>query len=479
MLQNYRGAPRGQIIRLQQRAAQVAFALGLNYSAQQIVNLVYRYGPRVVEHLRYQARHPGSTSSLEQRVGPEPMEIATPAQMAQRRKSVGPVGPSKRMNFGNPAPAGVQQLTYHKRKYGRKKKVNIISRLAKSLKETEIDMICRWQSITSPQPTAQTMLSRYLSNYKDVSGVLYTSAYCFNYTALGRTPNQDWKNIPMYRLTKNTAADKSVQSWNWIVEEGTKNNADGLTAATEWQLEHYEFLGFNTDSVNYRHDWTDFKIMFQGTTKYPVRFHVYRVKFLLDALAPLRHYLDASNVDTAFDEAEADSDNFNEADYFWERFMEPKIVHPFAGTKKTGLMARKHLKIISHEVMNLGSEVTISSDVQPLQHIHSMFIRNGKYYKNESAKQVEADLMPVNVVGPPATVTVGIKGDGRVGYSNTNEALALTPYVLDRSQDEYVLIVAENYQQTGNFYDPVKTQDATNTPSFDIRVRSKYTMFQK
>lgn len=475
MLQNYRGAPRGQIIRLQARATQLAIALGLNYSTQQIVNLVYRYGPRVVEHLRNQARNPGSTSSLERGFGPEPMDIATPAQMGPRRKFVGPVGPSKRMNFGNPAPAGIQQLTYHKRKYGRKKKVNIISRLAKSLKETEIDMICRWQSITSPQPTAQSMLSRYLSNYKDAAGVLFTSAYCFNYSALGRIPNQNWKNIPMYRLTKNTTVDKAVQSWDWIVEAGAKNNADGTTPAFEWQLEHYEG-GFDPDGVNYRHDWSDVKIMFQGTTKYPVRFHVYRVRFLLDALAPRRHYLNAAGVDTTFDSAEPDSENFNEADYFWERFMEPKIVHPFAGTKKTGLMARKHLKIISHEVMNLGSEVTISSDVQPLQHIHSMFIRNGKYYKNQSAVQVEADLMPITV-GP--VTKVGIKGDGHVGYSNTNEVSTVTPYVVDRSQDEYVMIVAENYQQTGDFYEPVIEQDATNSPSFDIRVRSKYTVFQK
>lgn len=52
MIRNYGGAPRGQIVRLQARAAQLAGVLGLQYTAQQISNLVYEYGPRVIQHLR-------------------------------------------------------------------------------------------------------------------------------------------------------------------------------------------------------------------------------------------------------------------------------------------------------------------------------------------------------------------------------------------------------------------------------------------
>lgn len=414
---------------------------------------------------------------LQQRIGSvdNVMDIDTPANMA-RRRFAGPSGPPfKRLHLGNAAPAGVQQKTYHKRYYKGVKPRSINNRVVRQLKASQCDQICRWQSLISPQPTAASLLSLKLSNYKAASGIFVTSCYAFNLSSLGRQPNQNWKVVPLYRLQKDLNVTGAVQAWSWAVWNGIKNAADGTTTTYPWQLEHYEG-GFDSVSSEYRHDWSDVKIMLQGTTKYPVRYHIYRVQFMADGLGPDRYYYDAADNLTQFDDSISDSTDFNENDYFWERFMEPKVVHPFANTKKTGLTGRRHFKVITHEVINLGSEVTISNDVQPLQHIHSMFVKSGKYFTNTNAVQTERDLMPE---GAAPNDKCGIKGDGKVGFSNTNDVTANAPFGVDRSKDEWLMIVAENYTQVGDGYEPAVSESVDTTPSFDIRVRQKCTVFKK
>lgn len=417
----------------------------------------------------------GIQARIQQRIGMSDnrMQIDTPMNQAQRRRFVGP--PVPKMKLGNAAPAGVQQLTYHKRKYGKARREPLIKRMKRQLDKAQVDMIARFQSLTSPQPTAQTLLTRYMSNFvADATKYLYTSCYCFNLSSLALQPYNGVALQPLYRLYKKTLVDDDSQAWFWQPEPGKLNDADGTADSPSWQQEHYEGNVAAIDTT-YRHDWVDVKLMLQGTVKYPVRFHIYRVNFLMDGLGPNRVYTDPDNSAVTFDDALNEASDFNEVDYFWERFMMPKIVHPFAGTKKTGLTSRRHLNVISHEVVNIGSEVTISSDLQPLQHIHSMFIRSGKMYKQESAVGAEKSLMPVLV--PPNT-KVGMAGDGKPGFSDVNGASTLSYYGVDRSKDEWLMIVAENYQRTTDS-EPAVAQDATNTPSFDIRVRNKFTMFIK
>lgn len=386
-------------------------------------------------------------------------------------------GDTNMYEAGNSAPAGVQQTTYHKRRYRGVKRKPLLKRIYENLRELENDSICRWQSITTPQPTTLGLLSQNMANYLNAAKNLYTSCYCFNLSALGRQNNQGWKLYPWYRLVKDTNANYDAQAWTWEAQSGANCHADGSSDDFAWQQEHYE-SSFGLSAPKFRHDWSDVKIMLQGTIKYPTRFHIYRVRFMLDGLGPRREYRNASEVLKVFDSALDDAHDIAEVDYFWERFMGPKIVHPFFNTKKTGLQQRQHLKVISHEVVNLGADVTIANDVQPLQHIHSMFIKSGKMYDTTSAIQVERDLMPVADPGPPAVTTCGIKGDGNVGYSDVNNVSTHSAYVTDRSKDEWLMIVAENYQQSGDGYEPAKGIDANNTPSLDIRVRSKWTEFK-
>lgn len=397
------------------------------------------------------------------------MDIATPAiQANKRRKFVGEIT-KMNMDYGNPAPAGYRPVTYHKR-YGKGyRRKGLMATLKQQVKDNQMDLICRWQSVLTPQPRAASLLSRPFGQRTDGT-ILYMPCYAFNLSDIGYNVAQTFQGTPMYRLEKDTTAGGTAQGWDWTDITGTKNNADGVTDSKHWQLEHQEGSLGLTD--RYRHDWSHIRILFQGMTKYPCRFHVYRVRFF-NKCGPQRvgyNYSGGGGVVTI--DQPPDSTQYNENDYFWERFMFPKVVHPFANTKKTGLTDRKHLKVLSHEVINVGSEVTISSDVQPLQHIHNMFVRNGKVYSLMEAKDVEAKFMP------QAGAQAGIRGDGKAGFSNVQENQAIQSAPVDESAPEWLLIVAEAYQVTGTGM-PEVSQDVTNTPSFDISVRSKFTVYNK
>lgn len=473
MLRNYGGAPRGQIVRLQGRAAQVAAALGLQYTGREISNLVYKYGPRVIEHLRSQARNPGTRSSIQRRFGPG--NIQTPDMIApRRRKYVGPAsGGGKRLHFGNGAVAGYQQLSYAKRVYGKKKKTSVIKNLVRQARESQVNYIGRWQSLTSPMPTSASLLAVKSGVYRTEGGIIYSPLYAFNLSSPAQMNNSAGNPVytcPMYRLFKNSTVTASSKAWSWVVTEGVRNHKDGVTNQARWNMEHYE--GNIVRSENYSHDWSHIRLMLQGTTKYPIRYHIYLVKFLADGLGPERYC--RNNLDTAYvkkDTDTLDEHDMNEFDYFWERFMEPKITHAFANTKKTGLQTRKHLAVLKHEVVNIGSEVTISADVQPLQHIHNIFYRNGRIMNTMDAQAIEATL-------PVADTGVGIGTAGKVGFASTgtNPESDVFP---ERKTDVWCLVCPEVYVYTGPGLTTPVSESVENTPSFDVSVRSKYTFYPK
>lgn len=160
---------------------------------------------------------------------------------------------------------------------------------------------------------------------------------------------------------------------------------------------------------------------------------------------------------TSFDDTSA-------ADYFWERFMFPKMVHPFGVTKRA-YDGTKCMKVLKHEVISINSELNISSDVQPLQHMKRIFYRNGFHSSLDEAEEVEKQFMPVGAYS-------GITGDGKVGFSDANDKWSCQQFLRDRSKDLYLMIVPENYQQ-------ISEVSTDNCPSFDICIRNKYTVTVK
>lgn len=466
-----------QLVNRANALVNAAGAAGLVVGLGEAVRALRRYGGQYDRAYQFIARNArrdragNIQSRVNQRLGLNMDRMVNYGGPPKRRRFVGPAAPVQRA-VGNNAPAGYQAMTYHKRSYGNKRKRNIIADMKRQFINGQTDMILRYQSLVSPQPTTATLLSKSLINLKTASD-LYTSCFAFNLSSLGYQPWSDIKVVPFYRLTKRLNNAGNLANWYWHKQSGALNDALGTSASDIWQKEHLE--GYYSNANEYRHDWSDIRLLFQGSVKYPTRVHVYRVKFAHEGLGPDRQYYTRTNVLTTYDVMCADPKEFNEADYFWERFMLPKIVHPFANTKKTGLTDRKHLVVLSHEVMSIGSEVTISADVQPLQHMHRMFVRNGKTYGLNDAQNCEASLMPDAAVPPKC----GIKGDGAPGFSNVTDINNVAPMGVDRTQDEWLLIVAENYQETGSGYDPEKEVSIDNSPSFDICVRNKYTLYNK
>lgn len=358
---------------------------------------------------------------------------------------------------------------------GRPKK-SLLKRVANFMRNNQYDFISRWQSLTVPYPSSSSMLSKYLANVNAGGLADRTSwsmpAYCFNLSC-----NPYWNvdpgsgastygyGSPMYRLVKDESVAGTARQWTWQSENGVNNAAAGTGNNKPWQPEHYDG-GLLGSLSKYRHDWSQIKMIVQGRNKFPTRVHLYVVSFPFDGVGPKREYTPGYTVD----EDPTQADNIAQIDYFWERFMEPKVVHPLSSTKKTGLDER-HMYVYHHEVLSIGPELTVASDANPLQIQKHLFIRNGREYTTVSPVNTEQNLMPVGA--DPAEKT-GIKADQLPGFSNVAGS-NVSDYFPKRSLDRWLLIVAENYvMDTGN----PDTTSVDRTPSFDIVVRSKYTYFQ-
>lgn len=400
-----------------------------------------------------------------------------PGGMRKRRRFVGGATVSGSMAMdvtGNAASAGYQAITFCKSKVGRKKPVNAISKVIKEVRANDKDLICRWQSILSPQPSTASLLSMDCAN--TISGnTMYTGCRVWNLSALGYYMQHTsgatasaYAGLPCYRLFKDLSATIANRAWKWIPEGGVKNNHDGSTNSAPWQVEHSELpqLNMGPQTTGYSHDWTDIRLLFQGTNKYPVRFHIYFVKFLQNGIGPLRYSSVDDAAESTLDENPTDADEIGVSDYFWERFMFPKIVHPFGVTKRP-YSGDKTIQVLKHEVISLNSELSISSDVQPLQHMKRIFYRNGASYSLNQPRLVEQEFMRKLVED-----VSGIRGDGKVGFSDSKERDSTTPYDTDRSKDTWLMVVPENYQVTS-------TPTTDNAPSMDICLRNKYTVVQK
>lgn len=398
---------------------------------------------------------------------PKQSEMVDPKYQQGQHTYIG--GPSRRTsNSGDTTMydaggnAGYSQLRYRKKVVGKRKRpYNVVKRFVQRMKN---DCICRWQSLSSWGSTTASMLSQWFKIASETeSEVEYMTlpVYCFNLSGqpiyqagTGAGGGPDYTH-PMYRLRKRlTAPIPENRQFVWVSVGGEKNNEDGNAGTSKpWNLEHVENHSENQaklKSDDYTHDWSDIKIMLQGTRKYPVRVHVYVVQFLTDGVGPLRESATAG----VYDENPVEDEIIGNTNYFWDKFLLPKVVHPLAQTKKVEVTDRR-IRILMHDVVNLAPELSISEDLQPHQVYKHIFYKNGTHYKGDGQSQTGAADLNLNL-------------DLKPEFHDADGAEASFG-IVDRNRDRWLMLVAENYVKDGTGVD--------NIPSFDINVRSKYTLY--
>lgn len=396
--------------------------------------------------------------------------LRTPAieDRPAKRRNFGPVPQAMDIDGNNPA--GYKQIRFSKSTYGRYKKKSAISRVKQFVRNMQHDEIWRFQSLLTPRPTASTYLTQK-TEFNNNGAVLEMPCYCLNLSCIPRLNEASNILAPLYRLQKLEDTDTSAINWTWLPVQGVKNDNEGIASSYKWQLEHSETpMGI---CERYRHDWTDIRLMLQGCTNFPIRWHLYYVKFAMDGAGPLRQtvkLVEGVEVPEPIDDdSDIAQDKKGQVDYFWERFMFPKIIHPFATTKKSSDTERK-LYVLRHEVVNIEAELSFSADLQPQQVIKRLMFKSGKEFDLVDTRETEYSFMRVDAGG--TVTTTGISDDRRPGFADNNtwDSTRVFP---TREDDTWLMIVAEDYVMKAN--NPLPN----HTPSFDICVRSKFTRFDR
>lgn len=373
------------------------------------------------------------------------------------------VGPSRRSSGSGDTTmyeaggnAGYKQLSYRKKNVGRKaKRYNVIKRFVSRMKN---DCIVRWQSLNDWGLTAAGLRQHYLKLHKETiaeKDYLWLPVYCFNLSGPPMVAGPTYF-CPMFQLRRRlTAPFADGYQYEWSKVEGWKNNKDGTAAhSCEWNLEHIENKTENLAKVkaeDYTHDWSDVNLLFQGCKNYPVRTHVYTVRFDQDGAGPIRQ-TDADEYDTNVTE----EDVVGGINYFWDRFLLPKVVHPLAKTKKSETTHR-NMTVLSHDTFTMEPELSISEDLQPHQYLKKYFIRNGRFYKGD---------------GDPAgnDVQVTLNADQKPQFA-TSTGAERSLGIVERKRDMWLMIVGEVYNQVNSGW------TVSNTATFDVNIRSKFTLY--
>lgn len=461
MLRGYRGS-RGQVQlrRYSDAVAAVAAAEGLRLSANQVAQLVYKYGPEAIKYVREQARNPRSKNTLERKgLFIEADNPASSAIVPNKRRlpfEVPQAMDQDMLSFG-----GSSQMQYSKKVLGKRKKpYNILKRFVSRMKN---DCICRWQSLSTWGTNSGTLLSHSMKIFNWIptppGNITYMTlpVFAFNLSgppmwSQGAGPSSGPEMMyPMYQLVQRITAPVTYK-YQWFASTGMKNNEDGTTDGKGWCLEHIENRTENQAKIksdDYTHDWSQVKLILQGSRKYPVRYHLYVMQFLQDGVGPQRE-----SADGVIDTNPTEETLIGTANYFWDRFLLPKVTHPLANTKKVEVTDPR-VRVLHHEVVSIGPEISISEDLQPKQVFKNFFYRNGTHYKgNSSSEGGAADI----------SLTVDLKPEFH--DADTGEYQL---GIVDRNKDRWFVVVAENYMKDGT--------GVNDTPSFDIAVRSKYTLY--
>lgn len=452
----------------------VARQNGLYLSLADAIQLVQEHGPGAIQFIRDQARNPQDTSTVERRIfGPgnyfagEAGPSGTPAIQERRRKEPVPNMMPMNVDTGN---AGYVQLRYSKKKIknGRRKKgINAVKKWVSHMRN---DVIYRWQTLKPFSPSSAELRAQPFCLRKEtVSTTDWWNMPMFAFNLSGSPvwdQNAGQLMNPFYRLRKAVGGAIPTKEWQWTPVLGVRNNIDGdaTTATYPWVLEHHESKADTVSNLNfneYVHEWSDIRLLLQGRTTNPMRYHIYIVQFLVDGVGPVRSYSATDGVTTTeVDANPSEETEVEKADYFWERFCAPKVVHPFANTKKE-YIKEKRMKVISHEVVSIEAEQNTSLDVQPRQVMKRIFYRNGNTYKGDNVSAVNMGA------------SGNVNDTQKPGFSNANTSLNATGGIPRRAVDQWLFIVAENYTSLST----AGEQTVATCGSVDLSVRSKYTVY--
>lgn len=276
-------------------------------------------------------------------------------------------------------------------------------------------------------------------------------------------------SFPFYQLFKtcpNVAGDTAGRNYYWEEQPKKLGNELGETevfpANVSWDMEKQEH---NSQTKHYVHEWSDINILLQAAKKYQTRVHLQIVSFLNGA-GPRRRYFSSAEGTKTKDLELVETDEIAEADYFWDRFLQKKIVHPLAAHQNSDKRPRS-MAVFHSEIYELPIQTTISSAAEPITKHVKLFYTNGASYNLMNAGELESTgYKMINHNAVPSGVQTKVP-PGYPTEANPTE-VDTDVYVDSRSADKWLLI-------SGEVFNRDMTENADNYPSFDINVRGKWT----
>lgn len=428
-------------------------------------------------------------SSLQRAIGPN-----TPAAVRPGRAPVPDPAPMSIASMGGSAGVGttyVNDITYNKTVVKGKRKRNVKKMLVNAfVKEAQDDSIFRFQSLT-PFQNVESRSFKLAVGFNAGTGEerdrLFMPVFAFNLSALPSwTSPHDGQNrmtVPFYRLVKKLAAsgpatqDFVNYQWEKVAKAGF-SEFDGTKATADqdkygWSVENS--TGAMNQCNKYCHNWSDIQIGFQGNTTYANRV-TYSIVSFLNGCGPERRYYknrggEIGWEETLYDDTALDSKDYSANDYFWDRFLQKKITHPMAANS-TNAPVTRHLVFHSKKSILLPLETSIADDPKPPNRIVRIYYKNHDMYNLETSEDQEAEgYMLVNHNKEPGVNATTIPPGYTKGDTYLDQSADV--YVPARSADKWLFIYAENV------YNRDATKDITNTSSFDLNIRGKFTLFHQ
>lgn len=385
--------------------------------------------------------------------------------------------------IGNAAVAASVTHTMTKRKKKQKgnmgrggKKKMMINIMTKQIEQIGV---YRWQSLS--EYVGSSLCAHQFFNHAYVNAgrrYLDLPVYAMNLSALPFKGNSTgtYATYPMYRLSKllpdaGTGPTNPNNETNYFWSKVSKKKSNSLGEDETYPDRHKWYIekqDGTPSSDKYIHDWSDINIMFQACKKWQTRVHVQIVSFLNDVGPRRSHYMTGDETgEQIFDAAITDSEANCNIDFFWDRFLQKKIVHPLAAHMQPDINER-NMAIFKNDTVVLPIATTISTAAEPLTNQYKLYYTNGNTYNTcYDLEEERTGWQMVNHNAAPTATQLTVPP----GFctSSTIEPTK-TAYVHNRAADKWLLLSAEVFQRDQPF-------DADHYPSFDINVRSKFTYF--
>lgn len=474
------------VTQFRDEASRVGIVLTYN-AAYDLYQRISRRGGNVADWIRNNAsRDPTSNaiiSRFDQRLGPRPGAAPVPTEADMFISGNGPEAMNTDTNMGGGATNGintyVNDRTDYKTVRSKRRKLTPMAALLRWMRHNRMDQIYRWQHLEPYETIA--LRAYYLDKYvKPISDQVLMPMYAFNLSAHPSTRNEVAtvpKSMPLYRLVKNTTTSTTGRNYEWKTPNsytpaqgtygcGTQNalgvaqNSDYL--AYSMVLEHSDHE-IKTNISEYCHDWSQIKLMFQGRTSEQSKITIMVVSFLEDGIGPARVTVDNLGAFGAEDVNSTDTEVIADQDYFWDRFWEAKVTHPLAVTKRPPKLS-KHFAVHYKDTFVIGMEnMTSGNDNRSPLLTKCLFYQNHAVYNVMSAVGLESTSM----------VTQANQNPGFAVTVSSNSTVTRS-HVVSRSADKWLVVYSEDFnpKSTSN------PEDITDSVSFDMMIRSKFTLYQ-